>query len=208
MKRRVQDQDGRANAPASGDAIDRRALFTLALPVALSACASAPLENFNLGAVPSSALRQPRSAVISIDEPSAPAILSSNRIAIRRPGGDYAYLSGAQWSDLLTQLVQRRLIQSFENAHLFQAVAETGTAADFILSTDIRRFEVDGETSMAVVVMSVRLLAARTGRTLRGTIVTGRVPAPETGASAITASLDAAFALAAEQVLKFAVAQT
>ena len=182
------------------------ALVSGAFALALSACASSPLETYELGAVPFQAVSQPKLSVISIAEPNAPAILATNRIAIRRGSSDYAYLAGAQWSNVLTQLVQRRIMDSFENAHLFRAVADTGTASDYILSTDIRRFEVDG--NQAVVEIAVRLITARTGRTLRGTIVTGTSPSPTSGAAGITAAIDAAFGQAADKILKFAVSQT
>lgn len=174
----------------------------------LVGCAGVPFENYDLSAVPGTSVSQVRRSVISISEPSAPAILASNRIAIRKPGEDFAYLAGAQWADQLTQLVQRRVIQSFENAHLFQAVAETGMAADYILSLEIRRFDIDSAAGEAVVEIAVRLLTSRTGKTVQGTIVTGRAPAPASGAGAITAALDAAFGQAAEKILRFAVSRT
>lgn len=177
-----------------------------AFALALGACASSPLETYELGAVPLEVASQPKLSVISVEEPSAPAILATNRIAIRRGSTDYAYLAGAQWSNVLTQLVQRRLMESFENAHLFRAVAETGTASDYILSTDIRRFEVSGD--QAVVEIAVRLVVARTGRTLRGTVVTGTAPSPTSGAAGITAAIDTAFGQAADKILRFAVSRT
>lgn len=182
------------------------AVLTLAaLPLGLGACTSTPpLEPFDLTALPVSVLAPKRRVVIAIDEPNAPALVATNRVVIRRPGGELAYLAGAQWSDQLTQLVQRRLIDSFENAGLFQAVAETGTASDVILSTDIRRFEVDGETGRAVVELAVRLLNARTGRTVKGAVLSGTAPAPDKGAAPIVAALDAAFGEAVSKTLRFA----
>lgn len=188
--------------------LSRRAILAAATPLILAACSSAPLETFELAAVPLEKAVQPRQAVISIGEPTAPSILATNRIAIRRSGGDYVYLAGAQWSDVLTQMVQRRLMESFETAHLFRAIATTGTASDYILASDIRRFEIDSDSSKAVVEIAVRLVAARTGKTLKGTIVTGSAPSPTTGAAGITAALDAAFGQAADRMLSFAVSQT
>ncbi len=186
----------------------RRAVFAIALPVLLAGCAGGALENYDLSAVPPTTTVQARKAVISVEEPSAPEIIASNRIAIRRPGSDYAYLSGAQWADQLTQLVQRRVIQSFENARLFQAVAETGMAADYILSLEIRRFDIDSAAGEAVVEIGVRLLTSKTGKTVQGTIASGRAPAPANGAAEITAALDAAFGQAAAKILQFAVSRT
>lgn len=188
--------------------LSRRALLAALGPLLLAACSSAPLETFELAAVPLEKAVQPRQAVLSIAEPTAPAILASNRIAIRRAANDYVYLAGAQWSGVLTQMVQRRIMESFENAHLFRAVATTGTASDYILAADIRRFEIDSGSSQAVVEIAVRLVAARTGKTLKGTIVSGSAPAPTTGAAGITAAIDAAFGQAADKMLTFAVSQT
>ena len=198
---------------APGDTIrahgfSRRSLLAASAPLLLAACSSAPLETFELAAVPLEKTVQPRQAVISIAEPTAPAILATNRIAIRRPGGDFVYLAGAQWSDVLTQLVQRRIMESFETARLFRAVATTGTASDYILAADIRRFEIDSVSNQAVVEIAVRLVAARTGKTLKGTIVSGSAPSPTTGAAGITAAIDAAFGQAADKMLTFAVSQT
>ncbi len=183
----------------------RLGLILTALPLALGGCSPTPLEPFDLSALPPGAVAQPRRPVVTVEEPNAPALVAPTRGGIRRPGGELAYLAGAQWSDQLTQLVQRRLIDSFENAHLFQAVAETGTASDMILSTDIRRFEVDGQAGRAVVELAVRLVSARTGRTVRGAVVSGSAPAPVEGAPGIVAALDAAFREATEKVIRFAV---
>lgn len=198
---------------SSRRAVSRRAagriMLAGALPAILTACSSSPLNSFDLAAAaPLKTSAQPRRAVISIEEPNAPALLASNRIAIRRAGGEIVYLAGAQWSNVLTQLVQRRLIESFENAHLFQAVAETGTASDYILAGDIRHFEIDGDANRAVVEIAVRLIAARTGCTVQGTIVSGSAQSPAFGAAGITAALDQAFAEAAEKILRFAVSKT
>lgn len=208
MRRRGEEETPFLRRHARTLRLDRRTVLATVLPAVLTACSTAPPDSFDLAAVPSGPARQARRAVISIEESDAPAILASNRVAIRRPGGDYAYLAGAQWSDVLTRLVQRRLIASFENAKLFQAVAETGTASDFILASEIRRFEVDGQSNQAVVEIAVRLVAARTGHTVQGFVATGTAPAPTTGAAAITASLDRAFAQAAERILQFAVTRT
>ena len=184
------------------------AVLAVALPTLVGACASGALETFDLTAFTAGAATQSRRGTISVEEPSAPDIIASNRIAIRKPGSNFAYLAGAQWADQLTQLVQRRVIQSFENAHLFQAVTETGMAADYILSLEIRRFDIDSATSEAVVEIAVRLLTSRSGKTVQGTIVSGRAPAPASGAAGITAALDQAFGQAAEKILKFAVSRT
>jgi cholesterol transport system auxiliary component len=183
-------------------------LIAAALPLALGACSSTPLNDYDLAAVPVSTPPQPRSAVISIDYPTAAPLIDSNRVVIRRPDTDVAYLAGAQWSDQLPRLVQRRIVQSFENAHLFKAVAETGTASDYILAMDIRRFEIDGSNNEAQVEIAVRLLVSRTGRTVQGAILSSTAPAPASGAEGITHALDVAFGEVAGKILRFAVART
>jgi len=65
-----------------------------------------------------------------------------------------AYLTGAQWADKLPSLVQSRLIESFQNAHLLREVGRPGMLADFNLQTSIRRFELDTAQSAAVVEIS------------------------------------------------------
>jgi cholesterol transport system auxiliary component len=212
---RAKDANGAKGAKCAKGAkgaIDRRTILSIALPLVfpfgLAACSSSPPDSFDLASAPVQTPRQPRNAVISIDEPSAAPLIDSNRVVIRRPDTDIAYLAGAQWSDQLTRLVQRRVIQSFESARLFRAVAETGTAADYILAMDIRKFEIDGATNTAQVEIAVRLLAARTGHTLQGTVVTGSAPAPTSGAQGITHALDVAFGEAADKILRFAASRT
>jgi cholesterol transport system auxiliary component len=132
--------------------------------------------------------------------PDATLPANSDRIVVRADPQSVAYLSGAQWADKLPSLIQSRLIESFQNAHLLRAVGRPGILADFSLQTSIRRFEFDAARGEATVEISAQILG-QSGRIIAGRLFSGTVPVVSADSSAVAAALDAALAKVMREIV-------
>ncbi len=160
--------------------------------LALAAC-STPRETFDL--LPDAVARaNVRGATVAIQEPSASAIIDTNRFVIRGEGGDLAFLADAQWSDTVPRLVQARLIDRLM-ARGVNAVRPGDAAAVFRLSTELRRFEIDSGRETAIVEIVARVTNEKDGARVSEKVFIGEAPAPHTlgpeAARAYEAALDA-----------------
>ena len=158
----------------------------------LSSCAN-PRETFDLS--PETLARgRAHGAAIAVQEPSASAFIDTNRFVIRGEGGNLSYLAGAQWSDTVPRLVQRRLIDRL-TSHGVNAV-RPGDGAAFRLSTELRRFEIDSGSETALVEIVARVTNEKDGKQVSEKVIIGEAPAPHTlapeAARAYEAALDAA----------------
>ena len=174
--------------------------LALAFGLPLAGCGGAPaVQTFDLTAPVDVGARGARGQFV-VNEPVAVLPADSDRIVIRTGPGSVAYLSGAQWADRLPRLLQARLVQTYENAHLLRNVGRPGTAADFAVATEIRRFEVDVTTGQAVVELSVKLVADASGRIVAAKVFSARIPAPSKGPPEMAAALDAAMGSVLRQI--------
>jgi cholesterol transport system auxiliary component len=179
----------------------------LACVALLAACSGgATLETFDLSALPGGAsARAPRGQLV-VAEPLASPPLDSDRLIVRPSPDTVATLKGAQWSDRLPRLVQTRLVQSFENSRLLRSVArpEAKIRADATLSAEIRRFDIDIAAGQAVVEISVRLVAEKTGRILAARIFEARAAGSATEGGMAAQALDHALADVLRQIVGWA----
>jgi cholesterol transport system auxiliary component len=179
----------------------RLARFLRLLPVLLAglpfsllaACSSAPLATYDLTAASGGFAARGGPEQLAISRPDATLPTDSDRIVVRADTLSVAYLTGAQWADKLPALVQSRLIESFQNAHLLRAVGRPGMLADFSLQTSIRRFELDAARSEATVEISAQILG-QSGRVIAGRLFSGTVPVASSDPAVVAAALDAALA--------------
>ena len=179
----------------------RLARFLRLLPVLLAglpfsllaACSSAPLATYDLTAASDGFAARGGPGQLAILRPDATLPTDSDRIVVRADTLSVAYLAGAQWVDKLPALVQTRLIESFQNAHLLRAVGRPGMLADFSLQTSIRRFELDAARSEATVEISAQILG-QSGRIIAGRLFSGTVPVASSDPAVVAAALDAALA--------------
>jgi cholesterol transport system auxiliary component len=181
----------------------RRRLFPVwlaGLPFPLlAACSSAPLATYDLTPAEGFAARAGRGQ-LAVLLPDATLPADSDRIVVRTNPQSVAYLSGAQWADKLPSLVQSRLIESFQNAHLLRAVGRPGMLADVSLQTSIRRFELDAARSAAIVEISAQIIGP-SGRIVGGRIFAANVPAPPSDPAAVASALDAALAKVMREIV-------
>jgi cholesterol transport system auxiliary component len=178
--------------------------WILAVALALAACGGSAPETFDLSPVAVPPVHKLR-AQLAVREPVASLDLDTQRILVRTGPENLAYLAGAQWSDRLPTLVQTRLVQTFQNAHLIQSVARAGAgfAADYSLELDIRNFELDVKASQAHIDIAAKIVALHSGRVLAARIFEAQVPSTGTGGPEATAALNAALATVMAQIVAF-----
>jgi cholesterol transport system auxiliary component len=159
----------------------------------LAACASSPPATYDLTSAAGDFAARAGRGQLAVLRPDATQPADSDRIVVRYDPQSVAYLTGAQWADKLPSLVQSRLIESFQNAHLLREVGRPGMLADFNLQTSIRRFELDTAQSAAVVEISAQILS-QSGRIIAGRLSSGTVPVASSEPAVVAAALDAALA--------------
>lgn len=179
------------------------------LALALSACAGAPQrESFDLsGALGEKAAAQPLRRTLAIAEPLAIQPIDSDRIVIRTGPNGLANLAEAQWVDRLPRLVQARLIAAFDKGRKTGPVVRVGEAAERILATDIRRFEIDVASEQAMVEIAAKILDSRGAAMGPGRIFSAQAPAPHSTGAAAVQSLDEALSAALRQIARWTAAQ-
>lgn len=176
----------------------------------LACCASAPPQTFDLTAPPfAMAVRAPRSQIV-VTEPLALSPADSDRIVVRPTPETVATLKGAQWVDRLPRLMQTRLVETFENARLLHSVGrpESQVTAVYQLNTEIRRFEIDFSSGLAVVEIAARLVAVGSGRVAAAQMFTGSAAGSAADAQAAAHALDVALTEVMRRMVVWTAAST
>ena len=111
-----------------------------------------------------------------------------------------------EWEDRLPRLMQARLIQSFENASRLRAVGSPGDkiAADFVLLTELRAFEMSVADGAAVIEIAAKIVDERSGRIVAARVFHVAVPAETVQGPRAIAALNAAFVKAASELVLWA----
>lgn len=80
---------------------------------------------------------------LTITRPISNTFLDSNRITVRPEANILKVYQGANWSDSLPDLVQEKLLETFENSGKIKTVSRqnSGVPAEVALLLDIRQFE-------------------------------------------------------------------
>lgn len=80
---------------------------------------------------------------LTITRPLSNTFLDSNRIVVRPEANILKVYQGANWSDSLPDLIQEKLLETFENSGKIKAVSRqnSGVPAEVALLLDIRQFE-------------------------------------------------------------------
>lgn len=134
----------------------------LALLLTVSGCALGPhrdqLATFTLQ--PLTAQSQPDSLAVArwqllIDEPIADPLLAGERIVRSAPDGLGVY-RGVAWSEGAPQLLQRLLVQSFQNSGRIPAVARStaNLRGDLLLVTELRAFNTEADQSVHIAIQA------------------------------------------------------
>ncbi|MGD0763687.1 MAG: ABC-type transport auxiliary lipoprotein family protein [Roseiarcus sp.] len=175
----------------------------LALGLLLASCAGEP-GAFDLNAAKPVSAR-PLQAQLRVSEPIAAIDLDSDRILVRVGPEQFATLAGARWSARLPLLVQSRLTQTFENAHLLGKVGGHGatTSADYDLDVEIRKFELDAAQMRVEADLAVKIVATVGGRVVAAEIFTAEAPVGSTDGAAVSAALDGALSSVMRRIVAF-----
>lgn len=144
--------------------------------------------------------------VLIVAQPTTVQALDSDRLIVKDSSGALSFLGGAQWADRVPNLVQTRLIQTFENGSRIAAVGRPGEriVPDFQLNTDIRAFNVDAASGQAVVEITAKLIGDRTGKVQRARVFSARVPASAVDGAGAAQALDQALSQVLIQVVRWA----
>ena len=171
----------------------RAALLASALAALLAACGggAAPVT-YDLTAPREALRRGPARGTLVVAEPVALQSYDSDRIIVRAASGNLSVLAGAQWADRLPRLVQARMIQTIENSSRYASVGRPGDrlTAAYNLVSEIRAFEIQEASGEAVVEITLKLVADRTGQIGAGRLFSARVPAGAIDGPGASAALD------------------
>ncbi len=184
--------------------VTRRGALAGAGALALAGCGGgAAPETFDLSPLSRAARAGGLRGQLVVGEPVATAALDSERMVVRPTPEEVAYLKGAQWSDRLPRLVQTRLVQSLENARLLASVGRPGDriTADYLLDSELRRFEIDVQGGQALVEITVKLVTGATGRIRAADVISASAPGSASSGAAAQQGLDAAFAEALTRIV-------
>jgi cholesterol transport system auxiliary component len=187
---------------------------TVLLAVALGGCAGvgsivskAPPPTYDLAAARDFPHRsRPARGQLVIAEPGALAPYDSEKIVVRPVPGEAAQLGDAQWEERLPKLVQARIVQSFENAHRLRAVGRPADkiAADFVLVSELRAFEISAADSSAVVEIAAKIVRERSGRIIAARVFHASVPAAAMQGTPAVDALNGAFAKVEKELVLWA----
>jgi phospholipid/cholesterol/gamma-HCH transport system substrate-binding protein len=139
---------------------------------------------------------------IVVGEVSGTVVFDTQRL-LRKAETDGRFILGdAQWTDSLPKLVQKKVIETFENAHYIKSVSRPidQGSPDYQLLIDIRDFQINETDHKAVVELSVRLIG-QNGRVVDARIVRGEAPASILDGKEAVSALANAFAAAARDLV-------
>ena len=175
-----------------------------ALALGLAGCfGGRPPLTIDLGSYSGSTLSRRSSRVVVITLPKTVQTYDSQRVVVREPGNILSYVPDAQWSDGLPQLVQTRLLQTFETSR-FPNIGrpDDQLAVDVTLATEIRAFEIDVALgTVAVVTINAKLVDERRGAIFASKVFTASRPAQLNPTTAAIAALDEALKDVMSQIL-------
>ncbi|MFQ0814449.1 ABC transporter [Brucella anthropi] len=184
---------------------------SILLSMILAGCGTAtPLDTFNLSA-PQPGISAPsrKNMQLLVPAPTALKALDSENIVVSSAPGSIEYLKGAQWGDRLTNIVQSRLVQAYENTGVFGGIGRPGDglAINYQVLTDLRVFGIQAYASpqLAVVEMAVRLMNDKTGEVRATRVFRTEIPVSGTTNAAYVKALNAAFERTANEIVSWTV---
>ena len=185
-------------------------LAALGVTALLVGCASStPLDTFSLSTSQVQVVQKRKNVQILVPTPAALKALDSENIVIHDAPGSITYLKGAQWGDRLTNLVQARLVQAFENSNAVGGVGRPGDglAINYQVQADLRDFGINASSSpqTARIELAVRVLNDKTGEVRATRVFTSTAPVSGAGNKAYIRALDAGFNDVTRQIVAWVV---
>lgn len=182
----------------------RRGVLALGLTLALGGCAAltAP-KRFDLSAATPHA--RPGGPSLFVAPPVALDPLGSEMVVVRGADGALSRAPGVAWSNALPDLLRGKIVASFENAGLARQISPP-EGAQYMLRTEIRRFDIDVATRQAVVELTARLIASQGGAVVAARIFTAEAPVGEIAGPAPVLALDQALTEVLDKLVPWAAA--
>jgi phospholipid/cholesterol/gamma-HCH transport system substrate-binding protein len=149
----------------------------------------------------------PPAGQVAVADVSAPVAFQTQKIMSRASAKGPIALGEAQWSDVTPKIVQIKLVEAFENAHLGGSVSRVFDSGqpDLQLMLDLRRFEVDLFDKKAVVDLSARLVG-KDGKIIVAKLFHGEAPATAADGEAAAEALSQAFDGTARAIVEWTAA--
>jgi cholesterol transport system auxiliary component len=143
------------------------------------------------------------SAQLAVTEPTVVGALDTDRIAVRLSSTQVSYLGRSEWNARIAHLVQRRLIESFQNTDRVRSVGLPGGAVvnDVGLVTDLRAFHINVPENRAEVEIVARLVSDRTGRVIATRTFRSAAALYGDDRAQMVAALNAAFVRSAGEIV-------
>jgi len=144
-----------------------------------------------------------------VPTPTALKALDSENIVVSSAPGSIEYLKGAQWGDRLTNIVQSRLVQAYENTGASGGIGRPGDglAINYQILTDLRMFGIQAYASpkLAVVELAVKLMNDKNGEVRATRVFRTAIQVNGTTNAAYVKALDAAFERTASEIVSWTV---
>lgn len=144
---------------------------------------------------------------ITVEEPTAPSALDTDRVPGDSTGDGMKFESGVRFADRIPVLMKRNLIRGLEQAGAFEAVASDtlGLRTPYNIAGDIRHFGVrDGMASVGV---SIAILDKREASIVARQTVVGTAPLSspmyDAGGNAMVSAYQAAVAEVVRKAVPF-----
>ncbi|MQT12071.1 ABC-type transport auxiliary lipoprotein family protein [Segnochrobactrum spirostomi] len=176
-----------------------RAAAAVALVGLMAACASTGTKAlYDLSAVasvPAPANHKASSAQVLVPAPRALRALATDSIAVKSGAAAISYYPNVLWADQLPNVLQSRVVESFERSGRIHAVGFPGEGLliNYQIPIEIRDFElVSGAHSRGVVELSVKILNDANGRVVASRVFRAEVPTSSDTAPAAVKALNAA----------------
>jgi len=144
---------------------------------------------------------------LAVAQPSAPESLDTERIALELTPETMEYYANSAWQDRAPVIVQRALLEGFENSGKIAAVARDtqGIRADYLLQTDLRSFEARykaPDTAPDVVIdIAVKLLRTSDRNIVAALQSRHTAPAAANSLPAVVAAFDTALGGAVDEIV-------
>lgn len=189
----------------AADRPNRRSVIAgCGLALTLGACAGLPLG----GSVPQLFTLTPKSTFnedlptvdwqLAVDRPTSPAGLATTRIAVARGRHSIDYYAGVQWIDDAPNMVQRLLIESFENSRRIIGIGRQSVSlrSDFVLRVELREFQAEylgnAEAPTINVRIGVKMVRMPQRHIIASATIERMVPSPDNRMESIIESFDQA----------------
>ena len=151
---------------------------------------------------------------IVVQEPTATAVVATDRIMVQPTPFRVQYLPTARWVDRAPFIVQQLLIESFENSNRVPSVgrSQVGLRADYIVVPDLREFQAslppDATADSALTVhvrLNIKIVHTRQDRIIGSRSFEERRPADANDAEAVVRAFDDALGAAMRDAVEWSV---